>query len=360
MREARVERKEPGEKSQDARVKNQESRIKRKESTCKNQEPRIQKASKPFAGLWRIFIMMFYKAIFPVVILCISFIVKGQSPIRYKDVVFSAITVDKDQSYSDRGDTKKNKFHLFDLYQPRGDPATGRPLIIWMHGGGFRFGSKDAAGIQLWCKNFARRGYVCAAINYTLGKKMSGFNYDQLQKGCYYAVADAKTAVAYFRKHSNEYHIDPDKIILAGNSAGGMIALQAAYSTDAALAKMAGIDTGNEQTGLLKVAAVINFWGGIFDLNWLKNAQVPVVNVLGSNDKVMPPTQKGGPLYGGIAIHQEADKLHIPNQLKVFEGYGHELQRHFNPVFPVGNATKKRWTEAGAFAADFLYGVLFK
>lgn len=294
------------------------------------------------------------------VILCISFIAKGQSPKMYKDIVFSAVTVNKDQSYSDRSDAGKNKFHQFDLYQPQGNAAPGRPLIIWMHGGGFRFGSKDAAGIQLWCKDFARRGYVCAAINYTLGKKMSGFNYDQLHKGCYYAVADARIAVAYFRQHSKEYRIDPDKIILAGNSAGGMIALQAAYSTHAGLAKMAGIDPGSRQSGVLKVAAVVNFWGGIFDLNWLKNAHVPVVNVLGSNDKVMPPTQKGGPLYGGIAIHQEAGKLHIPNDLKIFDGYAHELQKHFNPVFPVGRATKKRWLEAGAFAADFLHRELFK
>jgi len=275
-------------------------------------------------------------------------------------MVFTDVTVDKNQSYTP-GTATGGKFHLFDLYQPKDDRESARPLIIWMHGGGFKFGAKDAAGIKLWSENFTRRGYVCAAINYTLGKKISSFNYDQLQKSCYYAVADAKMAVEYFRQHYKEYRIDPDKIILAGNSAGGMIALQAAYSTDAELGKMAGI-TGrvNKQSGLLKVAAVINFWGGIFDLNWLKNANVPIVSVLGSNDKVVPPTQKGGPLYGGIDIHEDADKLHTPNALKIFDGYAHELQRHFNPVFPVGSATKERWMATAQFASDFLYKVLFK
>jgi len=303
---------------------------------------------------------MFNKPILYLAIICISFTAKAQSPKMYKDLVFSHVTVDKDQSYSlnTRGE---NKFHLFDLYQPKGDHSTSRPLIIWMHGGGFKFGTKEAQGIKLWCKNFAQRGYVCAAINYTLGKKMSGFNYNQLQKSCYYAVADAKMAVEYFRKHNKEYGIDADKVILAGNSAGGMIALQAAYSTDTGLAKMAGItDHAGKQDGLLKVAAVINFWGGIFDLSWLKNANVPIVTVLGSNDKVVPPTQKDGPLFGGVDIHKNADKLHIPNELKIFDGYAHELQKHFNPVFPVGKATKQRWMAAGQFASDFLYKVLFK
>jgi len=303
---------------------------------------------------------MMFKSILILAITGISFTANAQSLKRYRDLVFTDLTISKNHSYASDTNTGDNKFHLFDLYQPKGDSESARPLIIWMHGGGFKFGDKDAAGIKLWSENFARRGYVCAAINYTLGKKMSSFNYDQLQKDCYYAVADAKMAVAYFKKHDKEYNIDPDKIILAGNSAGGMIALQAAYSTDAVLAKMAGITPDKHDPGLLKVAAIINFWGGIFDLSWLKSTNVPIVSVLGSNDKVVPPTQKGGPLYGGIAIHSEADKLHIPNELKVFVGYAHELQKHFNPVFPVGSATKERWMAAGQFASDFLYKVLFK
>ena len=300
--------------------------------------------------------MAFNQSILFLGILCISFTAKAQTPKMYKDLVFADVTIGKDQSYS----PDKNKSHLFDLYQPKGDHLTARPLIIWMHGGGFKFGSKDAQGIKFWSKNFAQRGYVCAAINYTLGKKTSSFNYDQLHKSCYYAVADAKLAVAYFRQHCKEYNIDPDKIILAGDSAGGMIALQAAYSTDTELAKMAGIAPDKKEPGLLKVAAVINFWGGIFDLNWLKNAHVPIVNLLGSNDNIVPPTHKDGPLYGGIAIHQQAGQLHIPNDLKVFDGYSHELQKHFDPIFPAGKSTQGRWMEACRFTADFLYQQLFK
>ena len=281
--------------------------------------------------------------------------------VKYKDMVFSDAAITEKLSYNTIDSTLEKKPYLFDLYQPAGDSTANRPLIIWMHGGGFKFGSKDAKGIKLWSKTFAQRGYVCAAINYRLSKKYPIFNFSELQKSCYYAVQDAKMAVAYFKKHYKEYGIDPDKIILAGNSAGGMIALQAAFSTDAELAKVAGITSAeNDKYGPFKVAGVINFWGGVFDLDWLKNKQVPIVGVYGSTDKIVSPTHKDTPLYGTLDIHNKADALHIPNKIKVFEGYSHELQKHFNPLFSGGDDTQKRWLEAGQFAADFIYDNVIK
>ena len=279
-------------------------------------------------------------------------------PVKYKDFVFTEVTKTKDLSYKPGGPADEKKAHLFDLYQPAGDKTTGRPMIIWMHGGGFKFGSKNAKGIELWSETFAKRGYVCAAINYSLSKHNPLFHFDELLKSTYYAVQDARTAVAYFRSHYKEYNIDPDKIILGGNSAGGMIALQAAYSSNAELAKMAALaDTvaGSKVTTIPKVAGVINYWGGIFDLNWLKNSRVPIVSAHGSRDGLVSPTHKDAPLYGSISIHEKADELKIPNGLKIFEGYSHELQKHFNPIFGVGDDTKERWLQAGQFAANFLY-----
>jgi len=296
-------------------------------------------------------------------VLCISIVAKAQTnpPSRYKDLVFADVTVDKDLSYDLNTFPDKNKSHLFDLYQPKGDQEKGRPLIIWMHGGGFKFGTKEAKGIQLWSKSFAQRGYVCAAINYTLSKKNPLFHFDELEKSCYNAVEDAKMAVEYFRQHHSEYHIDPDKIILAGNSAGGLIALQAAYVTGPEMARKAGLkDIDTKRQGLLKVAAVVNFWGGILDLNWLKNARVPIVSVLGSNDKIVSPTHKNTALYGGVDINKEANTLGIPNSLKVFDGYSHELEKHFNPIFGAGKATKERWLQAGQYTANFLYDNVIK
>ncbi|MCR8561163.1 alpha/beta hydrolase [Mucilaginibacter sp. BJC16-A38] len=303
---------------------------------------------------------MFKQSILIAGLLGVSFFSVAQS-VKYKDLVFTDVTETKNLSYSPTDSSKNKKSHFFDLYQPTGDKSTGRPLIIWMHGGGFKFGTKEAKGIQLWSKTFAQRGYVCAALSYTLSKKFPIFNFDELKRSAYYAVLDAKQAVVYFKEHAKEYNIDPDKIILAGNSAGGMIALNAAYSSNAELAKLAGIaDVNSDDKSVLKVAGIINLWGGIFKLSWLKNAKVPIVNIYGSRDSLVPPTHKDTSLYGGADIHAEATRLGIPTNVKVFEGYSHELMKHFNPVFSGNKETQERWLEAGQFTADFLYKTLYK
>lgn len=295
-------------------------------------------------------------------IACTSF-AQTAKPVKFKDFVFNDVTITEDLSYNGNNISNEKKAHLFDLYQPAGDNSTGRPLIIWMHGGGFKFGTKEAKGVRLWSETFAKRGYVCVAINYALSKHNPLFKFDELMKSTYYAVQDARIAVAYFRKNYKQYNIDPDKIILGGNSAGGMIALQAAYTSNAELAKFVGLpDTldGAKSTEIPKVAGVINYWGGIFNLEWLKNNRVPIMCVHGSTDGIMPLTHKSAPLYGSLSIHEKADALKIPNEYKLFEGYSHELQKHFNPVFGVSKATKKRWLQAGQYTADFLYASVIK
>jgi acetyl esterase/lipase len=307
---------------------------------------------------------MFKKISIYIPFICFVITVQAQTKHRYKDIIYQGIIVEKDQTYNPSASKDDKKAYLFDLYRPTGDEATHRPLIIWMHGGGFKFGSKSAEGVELWSKTFAQRGYVCANINYRLSKKNPLFHFDELMKSSYYAVQDVKTAVEYFKSNAVRYGIDPDKIILAGNSAGGIIALQAAYATNAELAGMAKISNDsiaiNHPHERVRVAAVINFWGAIYNLDWLKNVKVPIVTCLGSNDGLISPTHKSAPLYGGEDIHDKATALGIPNELKVFDGYSHELQKHFNPLFSGGKGTKERWLEAGQFSADFLYNTLFK
>ena len=281
-------------------------------------------------------------------------------PVKYKSAVFSETVVQKNISYSDPG--IKEKGYLFDLYEPKSDTTMKRPVIIWLHGGGFAFGSKNAGGIELWSETFARRGYVCVALNYPLSKKNALFNFTELKRGCYEAVHSVKEAIAFFKKNYELYRIDTNHIILGGNSAGGMIALQSVYSSQSELAALAQLPgsailpvTHNPE----HIAAVINFWGGLFKLEWLQNARVPIFSAYGNKDRIVPPGYKDTSLYGSFAIHEKATTLHIPNAVKIYDGYSHELQKHFNPLFAPGAATKKRWQDAGQAAADFLYAQLF-
>lgn len=285
--------------------------------------------------------------------------VHGQKMVgqRYKDLVFPEVKVDQDLSYSPEGSADKDKAYRFDLYQPDGDQLSKRPLIIWMHGGGFKFGSKNDKDVTLWSRSFAQRGYVCVSINYKLNKSFS-FNYEGIKKNCYEAIVDLHQALRYLKANAARFRIDTNRIILAGNSAGGMMALQAAYCSPAELAQLGQVPQAAPGVGRVKALAVINFWGALFDINFLKNARVPIVSAHGSEDGNVPLTQKvdkKGGIYGSMAIHQRADLLHIPNDLKVFEGYAHQLQKHFNPIFSYSKDTQERWAEAGQFAADFIY-----
>jgi poly(3-hydroxybutyrate) depolymerase len=278
---------------------------------------------------------------------------------RYKDLIFKDITIDKDLSYHPEASKDLKKSYLFDLYQPKGDEAKARPLIIWMHGGGFKFGSKTAKGVKVWSKTFAERGYVCASINYRLSKEHPLRHFEDLIRATYRSTQDAIRAVAYFRKNAAKYRIDPDRIILGGNSAGGFMALEATYAKNEDFGHMANIPDAEIKTSFPyePVYAVINYWGGIFNLDWLKNNSVPIISVHGSEDSLVPITHKGAPLNGSLDIHNKADELHIPNTLKIYKGFSHELQRHFNP-FIEGSKAQGRWLEAAQFTADYLYEMM--
>lgn len=285
---------------------------------------------------------------------------QNRQQVRYKDLVFKEVVVDKDQSYKPDAGKDERKAYLFDLYQPQGDGEKARPLIIWMHGGGFKLGTNRAKAVKFLSENFSKRGYVCASINYRLSKENPLLHFDALLRASYYATQDAKRAVAYFRANAARYGINPDKIILAGNSAGGFMALDAAYSKNEDFGRMANIpDEEIKRSGLphQPVFAVVNYWGGIYNLEWLKNGRTPIISVHGSEDGLVPITHKEAPLHGSLDIQRRADELHIPNTLKIFVGYSHELQRHFNPFFE-GSAAKARWAEAAQFTADYLYELM--
>jgi acetyl esterase/lipase len=83
------------------------------------------------------------------------------------------------------------------------------PVIVGVHGGAFRAGSKEAYVNRLL--PFARRGYVCAAIEYRLSPEAPWPA----------QIQDCKCAVRYLRAHARELNLDPERIGAWGSSAGG-------------------------------------------------------------------------------------------------------------------------------------------
>lgn len=108
-----------------------------------------------------------------------------------------------------------------DLYQPRNTEQPS-PLIIWVHGGAWRSGSKaDVPVAQL-----VGEGFAIASVDYRLSP-VAEFPAQ---------VHDIKAAIRFLRAHAAEYKLDPSRFAVAGSSAGGhLAALVGVTSGDEAL-----------------------------------------------------------------------------------------------------------------------------
>lgn len=190
-----------------------------------------------------------------------------------------------------------------DIYEPEdGAPADfRRPLMVMIHGGGFYNGDKADEEYRQWCMMFAECGYTAVSINYRLGFTPLKGN---VGRAAYRAVQDTRAAVCFLLKHQADYHIDPDRIFLAGCSAGAITALNAAYMDtatrpegcssatfgfdgDLGVINQVAIDEGINQP--FAVRAVGNMWGGVFDLDILNRPDgARIYSIQSIYDPVVP------------------------------------------------------------------------
>lgn len=99
--------------------------------------------------------------------------------------------------------------HTLDLYLPEGKDASPRPLVVFIHGGGWSAGSKDGAQ-PLWGL-IQGTPYAGASINYRLSE------HAQFPA----QIHDCKAAIRWLRGNSKKYNLNPDRICAFGMSAGG-------------------------------------------------------------------------------------------------------------------------------------------
>ena len=93
-----------------------------------------------------------------------------------------------------------------------------RPCLIVIHGGSWNSGnSKQLPELNSY---LAQAGYHCAAINYRLAPHWN----------CPAPIEDVDAAITYLRQQADELNIDADNFVLFGRSAGGQVALLAAYT----------------------------------------------------------------------------------------------------------------------------------
>ncbi|RZF66033.1 alpha/beta hydrolase [Sphingomonas populi] len=161
-----------------------------------------------------------------------------------------------------------------DIYRPAKPIAAKRPLLIWVHGGGWVAGTpQGAAAYADWPGVLARmaaRGYVVAAVSYRLAKE-APFPA---------AIRDVKAGIRWLRSQDAAFGIDTAKVGIWGESAGGHLIGVAA--TTCGVAKFDPVDERRRRTTDVPAAtppsdcvqAAVG-WFGIYDFNFEGPVKIP-------------------------------------------------------------------------------------
>lgn len=157
-----------------------------------------------------------------------------------------------------------------DIYS-RKDASGPQPTLFYIHGGGWTGGTKEAAFMSVvpWLE----MGWSVVNVEYRLAKISHAPA----------AVEDCLCALRDVVRHASEHHLDPSRIVVSGDSAGGHLALMTAFTPESA-----GLDRecppNDPKVGLPKVAAVVNWYGitDVVDLLDGPNRKAYAVTWLGS------------------------------------------------------------------------------
>ncbi len=211
------------------------------------------------------------------------------------------------------------------------DVKTLSPTLVYIHGGGWIFGTKESSVLEFL--PFLEKGWSVVNVEYRMASS-------SLAPA---AVEDTRCALRWVFRNADQWHFDTTKIVLMGHSAGGHLSLITAMLPDGT-----GLDNqcfGNEK---LKVAAVIN-WFGITDvndvikgpnlknyavmwmgsqvnadeiarrvspLNYVRSGLPPVLTIHGDKDDVVPYSH-------ATRLKEALDKSQVPNELLTIKGGGH-------------------------------------
>ena len=212
-----------------------------------------------------------------------------------------------------------------DIYEPPASVKNGIGVLL-IHGGGWSSG--DRSQLKGYGVLLGRRGYTCIASEY----RLTGEALWPAQ------IEDVKCAIRYVRANAADLGIDPDRLVISGNSAGGHLSLMAG----GAIAESSFEGSGGNDGVSSSVAAVISFypptgldrrsWGGLPALfgkganeETLKGASPlsyatasfpPTLLIQGNKDEVVPAAES-------TRMYEALDAAGVPVELHMFANQPH-------------------------------------
>ena len=200
-------------------------------------------------------------------------------------------TIQAQSSNSDPDETRiyavKDGEELYlDVYMPEINSKEAKPVMIFMHGGGFSGGSPRNEALVKLAQIANKRGYVSVLISYRLTRKGKSFSCDYEASGKIEtfkkSAEDFMDAVLYVVNHSNEFNIDPSKIIVGGSSAGAEAVLNAVYN------KPLMFDDSTKYSQV-NISGVLSLAGAIVDARYITDqTSIPAVFFHGTDDNLVP------------------------------------------------------------------------
>ena len=241
------------------------------------------------------------------------------------------------------GNSNQNLF--MDIYEPGGDVALDRPLIIVAFGGSFIQGTRQ--DMDWMCEYYSSLGYVAATIDYRLydGPLFPVPDSVIMTEEVIMAVSDMKAAIRFFKEDAatfNNYRIDTNNIFVGGISAGGIVASHVAMmdSADAIesyiqplLANNGGW-TGNSSTNTQytdNVRGLLNFSGALRKASYIDSNDPDMFSVHDDGDPTVPYAFGAASIFGipiismegSFLMDQQAQGVSVPSELITFPGNGH-------------------------------------
>jgi acetyl esterase/lipase len=243
---------------------------------------------------------------------------------RYRSQVFTSVTKTANIPYSQaKGRGGANQTLLLDVYRPAGDTVTKRPVLITAYGGAFIFGSKDGTFDPAYAlaQRFAKMGYVTAMINYRLlaSGSCTGVNSSaSCRNAAISGITDGMAAVRFLRANAAQYGIDPDRIAITGDSAGGVIAAGAGVMADVPLdAPIEGVDVNKGTPGVSgHVQAWMSLSGGLPEAQYIGAGDSPGIMFHGTADTIVP-------ISFSRTVADALTAAGVPNKIVVYNGAGH-------------------------------------
>ncbi len=235
---------------------------------------------------------------------------------------------------------------FLEVYYPEQVEASNTyPAMIFFFGGGWIDG--DRTHFVNHAKYFSKRGMVCFLVDYRTKNTNKTTPFESLK--------DAKSAIRFIRKNAFRFHIDSNKIIASGGSAGGHLAAATAL-----------IEDYNEDTDDLSVNCIPNalvLFNPVIDngpggygyerigddfknfspLHNIKKGAPPTIIFLGTSDVLVP-------VVTAEYFKKVMDKVDSRCDLKLYEGAGHGFFNYKNFEY-----YKKTVIEADAFLVSLEY-----